>query len=69
MVESVWNLKTATNRLKRTHIHSQIRAPTSTMSYFDDIDQRQLKRGKFGPLDVYPQEEKQKEVSIYLRLN
>jgi hypothetical protein len=39
------------------------------MSYFDDIDQRQLKRGKFGPLDVYPQEEKQKEVSIYLRLN
>jgi hypothetical protein len=33
------------------------------MSYFDDIDQRQLKRGKFGPLDVYPQEDKQKEVS------
>jgi hypothetical protein len=33
------------------------------MAYLDDIDQRLVKRGKFGPLDVYPQEERQKEVS------
>jgi hypothetical protein len=33
------------------------------MAYLDDIDQRLVKKGKFGPLDVYPQEEKQKEVS------
>jgi hypothetical protein len=31
------------------------------MAYLDDIDQRQVKRGKFGPLDVYPQEERQRE--------
>ena len=30
----------------------------------EDIEQRLVKRGKFGPLDVYPQEEKQKEVSF-----
>lgn len=28
----------------------------------DDYDLKHLKKGKFGPLDVYPQEEKQKEV-------
>lgn len=33
------------------------------MAYLDDVDQRQVKRGKFGALDVYPQEEKQREVS------
>jgi len=27
----------------------------------DDIEQKHLKRGKFGPLDVYPQEDRQKE--------
>ena len=27
----------------------------------DGVDQRLVKRGKFGPLDIYPQEEKQKE--------
>ena len=27
----------------------------------DDVDVRNVKKGKFGPLDVYPQEEKQKE--------
>lgn len=31
------------------------------MAYLDDIDQRIVKRSKFGPLDVYPQEERQKE--------
>lgn len=31
------------------------------MAYMDDIEQRHLKRGKFGPLDVYPQEDRQKE--------
>jgi hypothetical protein len=34
------------------------------MAYLDDIDQRQVKKGKFGPLDVFPQEEKQREVSV-----
>lgn len=28
----------------------------------DDVDLKHLKKGKFGPLDIYPQEEKQKEV-------
>jgi hypothetical protein len=28
----------------------------------DDFDLKHLKKGKFGPLDIYPQEEKQKEV-------
>lgn len=27
----------------------------------DDVDTKHVKRGKFGPLDVYPQEDKQKE--------
>jgi hypothetical protein len=27
----------------------------------DDLDQRLIKKGK-GPMDIYPQEEKQKEV-------
>lgn len=27
----------------------------------DGVDQRLVKRGKFGPLDIYPQEDKQKE--------
>lgn len=27
----------------------------------DGVDQRSVKRGKFGPLDIYPQEDKQKE--------
>ena len=27
----------------------------------DDVEQRLVKRGKFGPLDIYPQEDKQKE--------
>jgi hypothetical protein len=32
------------------------------MAYMEDgVDQRSVKRGKFGPLDIYPQEEKQKE--------
>lgn len=31
------------------------------MAYLDDIDQRSVRRGRFGPLDVYPQEERQKE--------
>jgi hypothetical protein len=31
------------------------------MAYMDDVDIRNVKKGKFGPLDVYPQEEKQKE--------
>ena len=34
------------------------------MAYLDDIDQRQFKKGRFGPLDVFQQEEKQKEVSV-----
>lgn len=35
------------------------------MAYMmDDIDQRLVKRGKFGPLDIYPQEDKQKEVTF-----
>ncbi len=40
------------------------------MAYMmDDVDQRSVKKGKFGPLDVYPQEEKQKEViSANLRI-
>ena len=33
------------------------------MAYTEDFELKHLKRGKFGPLDVYPQEEKQKEVS------
>ena len=32
------------------------------MAYMDDIEQKHVKRGKFGPLDVYPQEDRQKEV-------
>ena len=32
------------------------------MSYAEDIDTKSVKKGKFGPLDVYPQEEKQREV-------
>jgi hypothetical protein len=32
------------------------------MAYLDDIDQRLVKKGKFGPLDVFPQEDKQREV-------
>jgi hypothetical protein len=31
------------------------------MAYLDDIDQRFVRRGRFGPLDVYPQEERQRE--------
>ena len=32
------------------------------MAYMDDgVDQRLVKRGKFGPLDIYPQWDKQKE--------
>ena len=27
----------------------------------EDIEQKLVKRGKFGPLDIYPQEDKQKE--------
>ena len=33
------------------------------MAYLDDIDQRLVKKGKFGLLDVFPQEDKQREVS------
>ena len=36
------------------------------MAYMDDIEQKHVKRGKFGPLDVYPQEDRQKEVCSYL---
>lgn len=32
----------------------------------DDFDLKHLKKGKFGPLDIYPQEEKQKEVNYHL---
>jgi len=33
------------------------------MAYMmDEVDQKSVKKGKFGPLDVYPQEEKQREV-------
>ena len=31
------------------------------MAYTDDLEQRFIKKGK-GPLDIYPQEEKQREV-------
>jgi hypothetical protein len=31
------------------------------MAYLDE-EIKHLKKGKFGPIDVYPQEEKQKEV-------
>jgi hypothetical protein len=36
------------------------------MAYVEDIDIKSVKKGKFGPLDVYPQEEKQKEVRFQL---
>lgn len=28
----------------------------------EDVDLKHVKKGKFGPMDIYPQEEKQKEV-------
>ena len=31
------------------------------MAYMEDVDVKHVKKGKFGPLDVYPQEDKQKE--------
>ncbi len=37
------------------------------MAYLDDFELKQLKKGKFGPLDVYPQEEKQKEVELTIK--
>jgi hypothetical protein len=39
------------------------------MAYIDDFEIKHLKKGKFGPLDVYPQEEKQKEVETTLKYN
>ncbi len=36
------------------------------MAYIEDSESKHVKRGKFGPLDLYPQEDKQKEVDFYI---
>ena len=33
------------------------------MAYLEDLEYKAVKRNKFGPIDVYPQEERQKEVN------
>ena len=38
------------------------------MAYLDDVEYKAVKRNKFGPIDVYPQEERQKEVKFYFWL-
>ncbi len=34
------------------------------MAYLEDIEYKAVKRNKLGPIDVYPQEERQKEVNL-----